>query len=95
MSIIINKEICMGCRICELVCSFYHEKSFSTINSIIRIKFNKEGKIDINFLKSCDCSSENNYPCIDFCPVNAISISPSKENKIVQNDCESGKTENN
>jgi len=89
--IIINKEICVGCRICELVCSFSRKKSFGTINSVINVKVNKENNINIDLLKSCNCSSKNNYPCIDFCPVNTIKISPSKENKVIQNDYESRK----
>jgi Fe-S-cluster-containing hydrogenase component 2 len=92
MTLNINAEICIGCRICELICNFYHEERFGSQNSIIKIRFDKDGKLDINFSKSCDCRSKNKYPCINFCPVNAIIISSSKENKVVKNYYESMKT---
>ena len=85
MSLNIIKETCVGCRICELICNFYHEEKFGTQNSIIKIGFDNDNNLHIDFSKSCDCSSKNEYPCINFCPTNAIIVSSSKENKVLEN----------
>jgi len=85
MSLTIITEACMGCRICELVCNFYNEKKFGTQNSIIKIGFNDDSTLHIDFSKFCNCCRKDEYPCVDFCPTNAIIVSSSKENKIIMN----------
>ncbi|MHA1203950.1 MAG: 4Fe-4S dicluster domain-containing protein [Candidatus Heimdallarchaeaceae archaeon] len=58
---------CNGCRICELRCSFEHDKVFGTKLSRIRIIMNEEkGEYKPNTCRLC-------YKCIKACPENAIS----------------------
>jgi Fe-S-cluster-containing hydrogenase component 2 len=60
--------LCTGCRICEIICSLTHESSVAPKQSRIRIqsKWPEEEKI---FL----CIACESKPCIDVCPVNALS----------------------
>ncbi len=76
-SIEIDPQKCIGCRICELACSFKHLGEFNPEYSKIRIFFSDDGGLDIN-IKSCYCA----HPfCIDFCPVKAISNVKGKNKK--------------
>ncbi|MFQ5711821.1 MAG: 4Fe-4S dicluster domain-containing protein [Candidatus Geothermarchaeales archaeon] len=60
---------CSGCRICELICSFHHEREFNITYSRIRILKNDRMGIDFPIL----CFQCEKAPCIDVCPVGAIS----------------------
>lgn len=84
MSLDVHKKLCIGCRICELVCNFFHEEKFGTNSSIIKIKFNKDGELEIFLEKHCNCKGINESPCIELCPVNAISLSSSNENRVIE-----------
>lgn len=64
----IDEKKCVGCRTCELACSFQHDRQFNPRNSKIRIFFADDGGLEIA-LSSCDC---NNMSCVEFCPVQAI-----------------------
>ena len=69
-SLIVNKSICSGCRLCELVCSEFHEDG--EINpSLSRVIITKKEEIgqDIPGI----CSQCKNAPCATVCPVKAIS----------------------
>ena len=64
------KERCNGCRICELRCSFYHEKVYSpTLSRITVVKKEIEG---FTQPKTCVICGK----CVEACPENAISKSP-------------------
>ncbi len=66
--LIADVKRCTGCRICELICSFSHEKVFSPTLSRVRIvKWEKEG-IDIPVF----CVQCEHPPCEEICPVKAI-----------------------
>ncbi len=74
--IYVFEELCNGCRLCELMCSFINEKEFNPRKSRIRIaKIEGEG-IDIPIV---DCSvddcpkKENGIPeCVRICPTGAL-----------------------
>ena len=67
--IFVIKEKCNGCRICELRCSFFHERFYAPSHSRIRVKKNeKEGIAVPNVCRLC-------YKCIESCPEGAISKS--------------------
>ena len=72
MALTIDKKKCVGCRACELACSFYRTKEFCPENSNIRIYFTDEGNLDINILKNCQCSNKEKPLCVEFCPTKAI-----------------------
>ena len=65
----IQEEKCNGCRICELRCSFEHERSFFPTLSRIIITKNERKGIAIP-LTCTQCSV-----CIDSCPEEALSKS--------------------
>ena len=70
MRLTINKNKCVGCRICELACSFHLKEEFNQEYSNIRIYFNDDGGLDIKILESCSC---NGKPlCVEFCPTDTI-----------------------
>lgn len=69
--IIVNKDKCVGCRSCELACSFHHEQIFLPEIASIRIFFDSNFNLDIKILDNCDC--EKSPPCIKLCPTQAIS----------------------
>jgi len=67
-NILTHVDKCTGCRICELVCSFYKEKVFNPCKSRIRIvKMEREG-IDFPIL----CQQCEDPVCMDVCPVWAL-----------------------
>lgn len=70
MIITVDKEKCVGCRICELACSYYRKNVFNPQYSNIRIYFNDDGELDIKTTESCDCL--NDPLCVELCPVNSI-----------------------
>jgi len=72
MKLIIDKNKCVGCRTCELICSFHHKKMFNPEYSSIRIFFNDNGELDIKLFPNCDCKDEP--LCIEYCPTKAILI---------------------
>ena len=60
-------KTCVGCRTCELACSFFHEKKFNPQKSRIRIV---QGGPAINHPVVCmQCADA---PCMEACPENAI-----------------------
>ncbi|MEA1904629.1 MAG: 4Fe-4S dicluster domain-containing protein [Candidatus Hadarchaeota archaeon] len=56
-------KTCVGCRTCELACSFFHEKKFNPQKSRIRIV--QEGPA-IN--RPVVCMQCPNAPCMKVCP---------------------------
>ena len=68
--IIIRKELCWGCGICELACSLYHEKWCSPSLSRISVKKNfLELDFEPEVCIQCEWPS-----CYYECPVGAIAI---------------------
>ncbi|UCG37491.1 MAG: 4Fe-4S dicluster domain-containing protein [Candidatus Bathyarchaeota archaeon] len=61
---------CSGCRQCEVACSLFHEKQVWPEASRIRIFMLVPGADFPHFCAQCE-----DYPCVDACPVKALSIS--------------------
>ena len=73
MGLVVNKEKCVGCRTCELACSFYHVGEFCPENSNIRIFFTDDGDIEIDISSNCNFSNKDaEPPCVEFCPTQAL-----------------------
>jgi anaerobic carbon-monoxide dehydrogenase iron sulfur subunit len=70
----IDIDKCIGCRTCELVCSYHHKKCFNPIFSSIKINFKDNYDINITILDTCDYNREEDPSCVKFCPVNAIKL---------------------
>lgn len=61
---------CSGCRKCEVACSLFHEKCIWPEASRIRVFMLAPGIEFPHFCAQCE-----DYPCVEACPVNALSVS--------------------
>ncbi len=61
---------CSGCRRCEIACSFFHEKKIWPETSRIRVFMLIPGAEVPHFCVQC-----HDYPCVDACPEDALSVS--------------------
>ena len=59
---------CTGCRLCEMACSFHHEKECSTAKSRIKILKGRQWAFDCPLL----CIQCAEAPCIESCPTNTF-----------------------
>jgi Fe-S-cluster-containing hydrogenase component 2 len=67
--LMINHEKCTGCRLCELVCSVFHDGVSNPTRSRINIiKWEAEG-----LYIPMSCQQCEDAPCMTICPVRAIS----------------------
>lgn len=67
--LMINYEKCTGCRLCELVCVASHEGVSNPSRSRIRVmKWEAEG-----LYVPMSCQQCQDAPCLNVCPVKAIS----------------------
>ena len=68
----INYQKCTGCRLCELVCSVMHEGVSNPARSRIKVvKWEAEG-----LYIPVSCQQCEDAPCMNVCPVKAISRDP-------------------
>ena len=85
MVIVNNPDVCTGCLICEMACSFHHIRKYSRVHSSIRVNksvFNPEKGAQIAIFCNeqdgnpiCDLCDEEDSPfCIRFCPENVLSL---------------------
>jgi Fe-S-cluster-containing dehydrogenase component len=63
-----NETKCVGCRACELACSFYHYKEKNPARALVKIVKIEETFRDVPVV----CRHCKKAPCIEVCPVNAI-----------------------
>jgi len=64
----VDYEKCTGCRLCEVACSFFHDKMFNPARARIQVlKWESQG-IDVPIV----CQHCEDAPCQLACPVNAI-----------------------
>ncbi|MFQ6095766.1 MAG: 4Fe-4S binding protein [Candidatus Bathyarchaeia archaeon] len=71
----IDASRCTGCRLCELVCTFHHEKDFSFSKARIRVDPLSEGRYrPVVCLLLVDYSHEP--VCIEACESEALTINP-------------------
>ncbi len=67
--IVRDYENCSGCRRCELACSMHHEGWMWPEASRIRVFMPFPG-VEVPHL----CAQCDDYPCVESCPVDALSI---------------------
>lgn len=65
----VDEDKCSGCRACETVCSFTHSGNFCGENSRIKVEKDECQGIDL----PCVCRQCGNAPCLEACPVGALS----------------------
>lgn len=76
---LVNSDLCSGCRSCETACSFFHTGSFCGTNAKIQIqKVEEEGR-DIPYV----CRQCGNAPCIESCPSGALYKNPETKAVLV------------
>lgn len=73
MKVLISLDKCVGCRICELACSFVLKGSFNPSGSNIRVYFRDDGGLSIEVPSDCVCE-EKGPLCVDMCPTRAIEL---------------------
>ena len=67
--LMIKPEKCIGCRTCELVCSFGHDQAFNPRNANVTVMAYEEAAINIPVM----CLQCEDPCCLEVCPVGAIS----------------------
>lgn len=72
---------CSGCRRCEIVCSLSHEGKIWPEASRVRVFMLVPG-IEVPHL----CVQCHDYPCVDVCPTDALSVSRETEAVLVDKD---------
>lgn len=67
----VEKEKCIGCQICMLVCSGSHVGKFNPSESRINVEdvYPEPGEYRFNYCIQCD-----EHPCVEACPVEAIKL---------------------
>lgn len=66
--LIIKPDKCVGCRTCELVCSFGHTEQFNPCLSAVTVVDYEEAVVSIPVM----CLQCDEAPCMKVCPVGAI-----------------------
>ncbi len=81
-SIWIAKDLakCSGCRKCEIACSLHHEKKIWPEASRVRVFMLVPGAEFPHLCTQCE-----DYPCVEACPVKALSVSRRTSAVLVNN----------
>ena len=66
--VVVDTTRCVGCRICEMTCSFSKHRVFAPSLSHIRIGFGDDGLVVPVVASGCDTC----LACVRNCPVHAI-----------------------
>jgi len=66
--LMIKPEKCIGCRTCEIICSWNKEKNFNPRNSAISVINYEEAIISVPMM----CLQCEQACCVKVCPVNAM-----------------------
>jgi carbon-monoxide dehydrogenase iron sulfur subunit len=70
MPITLKQERCVGCRLCELACSFARYGHFDPHQAAIRVTFADDGGLQVSISAACaDCQRPL---CVAYCPTGAI-----------------------
>ena len=69
--LLIKPEKCLGCRTCELVCSFGHNGAFNPSFANVSVLAYEEAAISVPMM----CMQCEEPCCMEVCPVGAISVS--------------------
>jgi carbon-monoxide dehydrogenase iron sulfur subunit len=74
-SILVNRDICSGCRACEVACVAHHEGRFGTAAARIHVvKVEPLGIDQPHVCRQCGAGQGTALaPCMDACPVGALS----------------------
>ncbi len=70
--LVVDPELCTGCRACETGCSFFHEAEYSPSLARLHVVKLEESGVD----RPIVCLRCAKAPCAAVCPVNAIAQDP-------------------
>lgn len=81
MEIIIDSNLCYGCQICQLACSFHHTRAFWPERSSIFVSRKPQnGVVKWCIDSTCDgCKDEDQPLCVKYCIYGAIKTINRKE----------------
>ena len=77
-----NPRSCIGCRACEVSCSFEHYKENNPARALLRIVKYEEHSLDIPVA----CSHCRKAPCQEVCPVDAITRNDKTDAVVIDQD---------
>jgi len=87
-AMILDGDVCTGCRVCELACSMAKQGEYNPKKSCIRVIANNDFGVYIPVLKTeCDFCGK----CIELCPEDALEISELGEAAIMMRKCKVGR----
>ncbi len=87
-AMILDGDVCTGCRVCELACSMAKQGEYNPKKSYIRVIANNDFGVYIPALKTeCDFCGK----CIELCPEDALEISELGEAAIMMRKCKIGR----
>ena len=66
-----DPDLCIGCQICEYVCSYSKTGEYNTYRSRIRTV-----RVDEVLITALACRTCENAPCVIACPQNALTQHP-------------------
>ncbi len=69
---VVDEARCVGCRLCELACSFGRRGQFDPEVAAIRVTFLDDGRLAVTVADAC--SGCRQPLCAEFCPVDAIRV---------------------
>ncbi len=76
MILILNPELCVGCRICETICSFIKHRVIQPLKARIKVA----NKWHIGISMPVVCLNCPDAPCVEVCPTGSLSV----ENGVVK-----------
>ena len=81
--LLIKPEKCIGCRTCELVCSFGHHNEFNPKMANVKVFEYEQAAVAIPMM----CLQCDEAACMKVCPVKAISGETKKPHVIDESKC--------
>ncbi|MDY6846067.1 MAG: 4Fe-4S dicluster domain-containing protein [Chloroflexota bacterium] len=66
--IVCDPELCIGCQLCEYICSYTKTGEFNSYRSLIR-----SVRVDEVLITAVSCRTCENAPCVLACPRDALS----------------------
>ncbi len=79
VALTVKPELCTGCMACVYACSLVHEDVFSC--ALARIRIEKDEALGFNV--PVGCITCEGMPCVDACPVGAITVDPDTKRPVV------------
>jgi len=82
-TMVLKPEKCLGCRACELICSFNRSEEFNPQRSAVSVVIYDKAMISVPIM----CTQCEEAACAKVCPVNAISRDAAGAMKIDEKKC--------